>query len=133
MKKFFIFLSVLFICPLLIGCSNDEEKLNKKEEVKSEKETSIFQEQTKEGIVFKNVSFETTKDGTTVVTEVSNKDKDAREIILITLELKDKDDNLVEALSSYVGKKLEPGESVQTTAVAGIDLSSAVKVDYHIQ
>lgn len=130
MKKIISFIGVLVLCPLMIGCSNNNESSVKEQ---PEKETTKFKVVTHDQIAYRNSSFEVNEEGTTIVTEVENKDSVAREINVITLELKDKDGNVIDTLTSYVGQKIEPGDSVATVAITGVDLSKTAIIDYGAQ
>lgn len=131
MKKLGKFLVVmLLVCPILVGCTKE-----KKEEVKKEEENtsaSAFKSVTKDNLIYRNSSFEVTETGTTIITEVENIGEESREITTVVLELKDKDGNIVDTLSSYVGKDIKPNDSEATIAKTDADLSNVTAIDYSV-
>lgn len=131
MKSLGKFLVVmLLVCPILVGCANE-----KKEDVKKEEENtsaSAFKSVNKDNLIYRNSSFEVTETGTTIITEVENVGEESREITTVVLELKDKDGNIVDTLSSYVGKEIKPNDSEATIAKTDADLSNVTAIDYSV-
>ena len=128
LKKFMVVM--LLVCPLLVGCASEKKEEKKKEEENTE--TSVFKNVTKDNLVYRNSSFEVTENGTTIITEVENVGEDSREITTVVLELKDKDGNIVDTLSSYVGKDIKPNDSEATIAKTEADLSNVTSIDYSV-
>lgn len=135
MKKGFtkFLVTILLVCPILVGCGNKEET-EQKEEHKQTESTSGIKAVTKDKLEYHNSSIETDENGTwTVITEVVNKGDAARNINNITLELKDKEGNIVDTLSSYIGVEIKPDESAATVAKTEVDLSNVKSIDYSVQ
>ncbi len=127
LKKFLVVM--LLVCPILVGCTSEKEEQKKEEE---NTDTSVFKTVTKDNLVYRNSSFEVTENGTTIITEVENIGEDSREITTVALELKDKDGNIVDTLSSYIGKDIKPNDSEATIAKTEADLSNVVSIDYSV-
>jgi hypothetical protein len=127
MKK--IIVALLIMCPLLIGCKSGdvEEKSTDTETVSNE---SSFKDVSKDGLTYRNSSFETGVDGTTIITEIENTGDDERTITSIYLDLKDEDGNVVDTLESYVGQTIKTNDSATSITKTDADLSNVKSIDY---
>lgn len=126
--------ALVLICPLLVGCGSGSDDSGKKDNGgKTTTSSGVFKTVTKDNLVYRNTSFEKDENGYTVITEVENKSDMPRKVTTIYLEFKDKDGNVVENLTSYVGEEIKPNDSVATIAKTPVDLSSAKSVEYTSQ
>lgn len=124
MKKLLVVL--LIICPILIGCGEDEKAKKKT----TPSPSGIFKTITNDNLTYKNTSFEKDKQGYQIITEVENKGQTPRPVSSIYITFKDKNDNILETITSYVGEVIKPNDSIVTVAKTEFDLSQAVSADY---
>ena len=129
LKKFVI--ALLVICPLVVGCGSGDTEKKKPEN--NNQTSSQFKNVTKDNLIYRNTSFEKDENGYTVITEVENKSDMPRTVNYVYLDLKDKDGNVVETLTSYVGEEIKPHDSAATIAKTAIDLSKVKTIEYSAQ
>lgn len=121
-----ILVILVFLFPL-VGCTNNEEETKEKTETSSKIKTV-----TKDELKFYNTSIETDENGSTVITEIENTGSESRSVQTITLELKDKEGNVVDSFLSYVGQTIEAGDSVSNVSKTSVDLSSVTSIEYMV-
>ena len=122
MKKYFNLVLILFICLCIVGCSN--EKVNKKE--------GVVKTQVVESLEFTKTSLKYTDDKTVVQTTVTNKSDKDFNLKSINIKLIDKNGKEMITLIGYLGDSLKANNTKQITAMVGLDLTNAEKIEYSI-
>lgn len=122
MKKILI-ISLCLISLLLTGCGCE-----KKEEKNDENKIAITQ--TVNEIEFSNANISYENDMSTFRVIVTNKSNSGKTIGIVSIIVKDKDNNELVTLKGLIEKELKPNTSTSITASVGVDLSNAYSVEY---
>ena len=132
-KTLIVALSSLLLLFLATGCGctkKEEKKDNNK--VKVNTNNDVIKDQKLEVFTFTNTSLiyeDSTSILTTVVTNNSDKTEYLKEF---TINVRDKDGNIIIQLPGYVGDNIEAKSSTVITSSYGDDLTKAASIDYEI-
>lgn len=135
MKKIFI-LSMAIGTLFISGCSctrkeNDENKGNNDNPTVITDE-AVIGEQSVNGILFENTTFQVQNGFTTIVTKVTNRSGAPFMLENYQMTITDKDGKVLTILTSTVNENLEVDAEKLYTTPFNLDLSAATKVEYNI-
>lgn len=124
MKKILI-ISLCLISLLITGCGCDKKE---KEENSNENKIAIAQTVNEVEFSGANISYE--NDMSTFRVIITNKSNSGKTPGVVSIIVKDKDNNELVTLKGLVEKELKPNTSTSITASVGMDLSNAYSVEY---
>ena len=124
---------ILLILIVATGCSFKKDK-KKEENSKSTmvelKDKKITKEQEIDGIKISDVKMNVVDGLTTFNAKATNTTKEDKNIEIIYIIVKDKDDKEIAKLTGYIGGDLKPNESRDIVNTTDIDLSNAKSITY---
>ena len=134
MKKIVI-LSMVMGTLLMSGCSCtrktvEENKENNNATVITDED--VIGEQSVNGIMFENTTFQVQDGVTVIVTKVTNRSGAAFMLENYQMTITDKDGKVLTILTSNVNENLEVDDEKLYTTQFALDLSAAAKVEYNI-
>ncbi len=132
MKKIINISMVLLIgLFLLTGCKSDKENV-KQPDIKANTSEDVVKNQQLENFLFENTSL-VYEDGTsTLQTTVTNTSNQTTYLSEFKIYVKDKDGNVVETLTGFIGDKLKAGEKRTISSSSGQDLTNATSISYEV-
>lgn len=119
MKKLLI-ISICIFSLLLTGCG-----CNKKEN------NDIIENQIVNEIQFSNANIEYKNNMSTFTAVVTNKSTIDKNVGIVNIVFKNKDNDEIITLKGLIEKNLNPNQSTTITASVGIDLSEATYIEYN--
>ncbi len=122
-----ILLVVIFLVVLIsifMNFSSDFSK-NKKNSLKAITTPLVVKEEEYNGLKFDNVVFIKEKGIYTMTLNVTNTTSSDIDLEKVTIDIKDKDENVIGSLLGYIGDSIKPNETRVITASSSTDFSKA--------
>ena len=133
MKKILIYLSIVFMISLFIGCGCNKNK-NKKvitQDIISNNNEEIYLKEEKDNINYRISSLTIAeKKYSTIIIEITNNTDDVVELKPFKLDFIDKDDNNIYSAIIDDTSKIKPNETILVDHLIDINLKDATKVKY---
>lgn len=135
MKKIFI-LSMVIGTLFISGCSctrkKDEGNNSGNDYATVITDDAVVGEQSVNGILFENTTFQVQNGFTTIVTKVTNRSGAPFMLENYQMTITDKDGKVLTILTSNINESLEIDAEKLYTTPFNLDLSTAAKVEYNI-
>lgn len=135
MKKKLLIMSLVFVALLSLtsGCGKKKEKKEEENKPEVEDNVEVFDDQTVEGLVFKNAALIYENEETTITVTIRNNTDNDIEMTGITIRLYDKDDNMLKEIPSYVSELIKSSKEQSLIQTVTSDLSKAKRIEYIIK